>query len=224
MYRPHGPDELNSKHGGGIVFNQVAHQIEIVRLLTGRKIIALRAQVDRLDTDLPVDGASMAFVEFEGGAVASLTYSGYGYFDSDEFHQDIAEGGTKKTGGHSFLRRAGALHYNETAIGGLAYGARALPIAQPFLPHFGVIIATCERGDIRMSTDGILIHGTEGTRQVAVSRGTGRAGQGDALDALWKAVREGNGCIHDAKWGRATVAALLAIEKSASTASRVELS
>ncbi|MBS0233430.1 MAG: Gfo/Idh/MocA family oxidoreductase [Proteobacteria bacterium] len=223
VYRPHGPDESNPELGGGVVFNQVAHQVEIVRAITGQKITALQARVDRLDPGVPTDGASMAFLEFDGGATASLTYSGYGYFDSDEFHDNVSEGGTLKSGGHMFRRLSGAKHQDEGAIRNLAYGARSLPIEQPFLPHFGVIIVTCERGDIRMSSNGILIHDGNGTRHIEVPRGVGRPGQGDALDALWDAVRNGKPCIHDAEWGRDTVAALLAIQRSAKSASRVEL-
>jgi phthalate 4,5-cis-dihydrodiol dehydrogenase len=44
LLRPHRSDEFDSERGGGIVFNQVAHQIEIVRLLGGR-VRSVRASV-----------------------------------------------------------------------------------------------------------------------------------------------------------------------------------
>ena len=59
------------------------------------------------------------------------------------------------------------------------------------------------------------MHGIEGTRQFAVPTGPGRPGQGDALDALWMAVREKRHCVHDARWGKATVEAVLALLRSA---------
>src|SRR5262249_38616385 len=49
LLRPHRSDEFDSEKGGGILFNQVAHQIEIVRLLGGR-IRSVRANVGALDT------------------------------------------------------------------------------------------------------------------------------------------------------------------------------
>ena len=110
----------------------------------------------------------------------------------------------------AFLSRTSDL----TAHEGLGYGARTLPTEQPYLPHFGLIVATCERGDMRLSPGGILIHGLDGTREVAVPRGTGRPGQGDALDALWHAVRDGKPSIHDARWGRDTIAVILAVLES----------
>src|SRR5437867_1494154 len=35
MYRPRRPEELVSERGGGVVFSQAAHQVDIVRLLAG---------------------------------------------------------------------------------------------------------------------------------------------------------------------------------------------
>ena len=104
-----------------------------------------------------------------------------------------------------------------------ATAARILPTEQPYLPHFGLIVATCERGDMRLSPKGILIHGVDGTREVAVPRGTGRPGQGDALDALWDAVREGKRSIHDARWGRDTIAVILAVLESSNAPAEVLL-
>ena len=35
LYRPRRPEELDTAQGGGAVFNQAAHQVDIVRLLGG---------------------------------------------------------------------------------------------------------------------------------------------------------------------------------------------
>ena len=204
LLRPHRSDEFDSERGGGIAFNQVAHQIEIVRLLGGR-IRSVRANVGALDASRLAAGHCMAFLEFEDGAAASVVFSSYDFFDSDELHHWIAEGGTDKEPHRhgktreAFLARASDLEAHEA----LGFGARILPTEQPYLPHFGLIVATCERGDMRLSPNGILIHGIHGTREIAVPRGAGRPGHGNALDALWDAVREGRRCAHDARWGRA---------------------
>src|SRR6185312_2552662 len=121
----------------------------------------------------------------------------------------IAEGGASKqpnrhgSARSAFLTRTSDLAAHEDLGFG---GGRILPTEQPYLPHFGLIVVTCEGGDMRLSPQGILVHGRTGTREIAVLRGTGRPGQGDALDALWQAVREGQASIHDAQWGRDTVA------------------
>ncbi len=42
-YRPRRPEELVTEKGGGVVFNQAAHQIDIVRLLGGGLVHGVRA-------------------------------------------------------------------------------------------------------------------------------------------------------------------------------------
>jgi phthalate 4,5-cis-dihydrodiol dehydrogenase len=225
LLRPHRSDEFDNKKGGGILFNQVAHQIEIVQLLGGR-IRSVRASVGALDRSRLAEGHCMAFLEFQNGAGASVVFSSYDFFDSDELHHWIAEGGTNKEPHRhgktreAFLARASDLEAHQA----LGFGARMLPTVQPYLPHFGLIVVTCERGDMRLSPNGILIHGIHGTREVAVPRGPGRPGHGDALDALWEAIREGRRCVHDARWGRATVEIILAILQSSNSHREVRLS
>jgi phthalate 4,5-cis-dihydrodiol dehydrogenase len=225
LMRPHRVDEFDDEKGGGIVFNQIAHQIEIVRLLGG-DVRSVRANMGALDTARHAAGHCTAFLELENGAAASIAFSGYDFFDSDEFHDWIAEGGANKEPHRhgktraAFLTRTSDLQAHQN----LGYGGRVLPSKQPHLPHFGIIVATCERGDLRFSPDGILIHGLDGTREVAVPRGVGRPGQGDAIDALWAAVREGRPCMHDARWGRVTVEVILAILQSSKSRREVALS
>ena len=51
----------------------------------------------------------------------------------------------------------------------------------------------------------------DGTREIAVPRGAGRPGQGDALDSLWQAVRNGRPSRHNARWGRDTIEVVSAV-------------
>jgi phthalate 4,5-cis-dihydrodiol dehydrogenase len=218
LLRPHRDDEFDPERGGGIAFNQLAHQIEILRLLGGN-VRAVRASVGALDSARPAAGHCTAFLDFECGAAASVTFSAYDFFDSDEWHHWIGEGGAgKEPGRHGRTRRAFMARTNDlSAHEDLGYGGRVLADEQPHLPHFGLLIVTCERGDMRLSPAGILIHGVDGTREVAAPRSAGRPGQGDALDALWLAVREGRPSIHDARWGRDTVATIIAALRSSQT-------
>jgi phthalate 4,5-cis-dihydrodiol dehydrogenase len=212
LLRPHRADEFDEAGGGGIAFNQISHQIEIVRLLGGN-VRSVRAHMGALDSARRAPGHCAAFLALENGAAASIAFSAYDFFDSDEFHHWIAEGGTDKPRNRHGSTRAAFLTRTDEVEGhqDLGFGGRVLPTEQPHLPHFGVVIATCERGDLRLSADGVLIHGVDGTREVAVLRGTGRPGHGDTLDAVWSALREGRRCLHDARWGRATVQVVLAV-------------
>jgi phthalate 4,5-cis-dihydrodiol dehydrogenase len=227
LYRPRRPEELDTSKGGGIVFNQVTHQIEIVRLIAGGLVRSVRANTGVLDPSRPTEGHCTALLEFESGAAASLVYSAYDFFDSDELHGWIAEGGTAKPPDRHGARRrelqSGAasedqLHRN------MGYGGRILPTEQPFLPHFGIIIVTCERGELRLSPDGIFKYDIEGCHDIAVQRGAGRAGHGDALDALWAAVRQGQPSLHSARWGKATLEVALSILRSTREQREITLS
>ena len=218
LYRPRRPEELDTAQGGGITFNQVSHQIEIVRLIGGGLVRSVRANVGILDPARPTEGNSLVFLEFENGAAATLLYSGYDFFDSDELHDWVNEGGSPKPptrpGATRALLASGAVPESERHRD-LGYGGRPLPTEQPHLPHFGILIATCERGDLRLTPDAITLYGVDGMREIPVARGAGRPGQGDVLDALWAAVREGRRDFHDARWGKATLEVALAILQSA---------
>jgi phthalate 4,5-cis-dihydrodiol dehydrogenase len=86
---------------------------------------------------------------------------------------------------------------------------------QPYQPHFGVLIVTCAKGEIRATPEGLMLYGVDGRRELPVDRGLGRPGHGDVLDTFWRAVREGQRDFHDARWGKATLEVALAILQSA---------
>ena len=72
LYRPRRPEELDTSKGGGILFNQVPHQIETVRLLGGGLVRSVRAQVGILDPARPTEANCAAFLEFADGVPATL--------------------------------------------------------------------------------------------------------------------------------------------------------
>jgi len=217
LYRPRRLDELDTAKGGGVLFNQVTHQIEIVRTIAGGLARSVRANVGILDPARPAEGHCLAFLEFENGAAASLVFSAYDFFDSDELHSWIAEGGNPKPpdrhGAARRLLREGAPEPERQKD--LGYGGRPLPVEQPYQPHFGLIIVTAEKGDVRLSPNGLWLYGADGRREIPVPRGIGRPGHGDALDALWRVVRDGAQDFHDARWGKATLEVALAMLRSA---------
>jgi phthalate 4,5-cis-dihydrodiol dehydrogenase len=226
LYKPRRPEELDTRKGGGIIFNQVSHQIEIARLIGGGLVRSVRAGTGILDPQRPTEGCCSALFEFENGASASLVYSGYDYFDSDEFHAWIAEGGTPKTPNHGGRRRilAAGTASEADQQRDMGYGGRHLPTEQPFLPHFGLWIVTGSLGELRLSPTGLVKYDLNGAHELDVPRGIGRPGHGDALDALWSAVRDGQKSIHDARWGKATLEVALAILQSAKEKRDIPLS
>ena len=53
LMRPRRPEELDTAQGGGAVFNQAAHQVDIVRLLGGGRVKSVRAHDRRVGQAAP---------------------------------------------------------------------------------------------------------------------------------------------------------------------------
>ncbi len=216
LYRPRRPEELDTARGGGIVFNQLPHQIDILRTLGGGLLRSVRASCAVLDADRPTEAAATAFLQFEDGAAASLVYSGADYFDSDEFHGWVGEGGDPKQPRHGSARRALASRTGSESgmrADRLAYGA--LPRraeAPPCPPHFGTTIATCERGELKGSPHGLTLYDGAGAHELPLPPGSGYQG---LFADLRLAVRAGIAPRHDGRWGKASAEAMLALLQSA---------
>jgi phthalate 4,5-cis-dihydrodiol dehydrogenase len=224
LYRPRRPEELDTAQGGGILFNQVPHQIDIVRLLGGGFVKSVRAQAGGLDSGRPTEGHAVAFLAFQDGAAASVVYGGYDFFDSDELHGWISERGSAKQPAHGAARRALAARTRDEAelrTANYAYGA-VDGGAPPHQPHFGLTIATCMRGELRASADGLLIYGEDGLREITLPAPR-FAGRGNVLDDLATVIRTGQRPVHDGRWGKATVEVALAIQTSAQEGCEITL-
>jgi phthalate 4,5-cis-dihydrodiol dehydrogenase len=215
LYRPRRPEELDTAQGGGILFNQVPHQIDTARLLAGGLARSVRASAGVLDPGRPTEGNAAALIQFEGGANASLIYSGYDHFDSDEWHFGISERGSPKTIDYGAARRALAEARDEARMRteSFAYGfaGGALP---PHQPHFGLTLVTCAQGDLRASADGVTVYDREGRREIAIARGDSMPGRREVLDDMCLAIRSRKTPVQDGLWGKATVEVALAILRS----------
>ncbi len=226
LYRPRRPEELDTAQGGGAIFNQAAHQVDIVRLLGGGMVKSVRAATGAWDKSRPTEGAYSALLTFEGEAFASLSYSGYGRFDSDEFSDRIGEmGQTKDPGARGSSRRFAsadeeAAFKNARNYGGAAY--RPLAEQAPSHQHFGTIIVSCERADLRPMPNGVMIYqdgaaGLDPLPPPTVPRA-------EVIDELYGAVVDGRVPLHDGPWAMATLEVCLAMLRSAQEGRGVALS
>lgn len=218
LYRPRRPEELDTSLGGGILFNQVPHQIEVVRTIADRPLRSVRAVTTALDPRRPTEGGCSALLEFADGASASLVYSGYDHFDSDELHGWVAEGGGRKKPAHGAARRAlvGLDDAAETRARTerFGYGARATA-APAHQPHFGELVVSCVDADLRSGADDVLAYTAAGIEHLPVPRTPWRPGRGDVLQELVEAVTGERPALHDGVFGRETVRTCLAIAESA---------
>lgn len=223
IYRPRRPEELDTSLGGGILFNQIPHQVDIARLLSGAEVRQVRAMTDILDRSRPTEGSCMAMLTFDGGAAASLIYSGYDRFDSDELHGWIGESGQPKKPNHGATGRALSSVANgaeEARIRSEKFGYGGGRRWQPeqgerwHQPHFGTLVVTCEKADLRQSADGVLIYTENGIREHAIPPSNGRPGRADVLDELYQAIVHQIAPAHDGRFARGTLEVCLAIQES----------
>jgi phthalate 4,5-cis-dihydrodiol dehydrogenase len=222
LYRPRRPDELATAPGGGAVYNQAAHHVDIVRWLAGARAVAVRAEVGNWDPARPTEGAYSALLRFEGGAFASLVYSGYAHFDSDEFCGWIGEmGAAKNPDDYGATRRRLAAvqtrEEEERMKAAANYGGAAAAVAGDALrvqhQHFGPLLVSCEHADLRPLPGGVAIY-ADGERRFhpllppAVPRV-------EVIDELYAAVVHGRTPLHDGASAMATVEVCLAMLQSA---------
>jgi phthalate 4,5-cis-dihydrodiol dehydrogenase len=230
LYRPRRPEELDTAQGGGVIFSQGAHQVDVVRLLAGGKAVSVRAHTGAWDTARPTEGAFAALIGFEGGAFASVVYSGYGHFDGDEMLDWIGESGMAKNP-QAYVSGRAKLAGVEDAVaeaalkaarnfGGKAYVAPA-PDARRHHQHFGHVVVCCDRGDIRPGPRAVTVYGDQGrTVEELPVLGVPRV---EVIDEAYAAVVEGRAPLHDGPWSLATLEVCLAILESAKTGREVAL-
>jgi phthalate 4,5-cis-dihydrodiol dehydrogenase len=224
LYRPRRPEELVTAEGGGAVFSQAPHQVEVVRLLAGSEVTSVRTFTGIWDPKRPTEGAYSAFLTFANGAAASLTYNGYGHFDTDALTGWIGEmGQARDPSDHGSARKSlravrtaaeeAALKdkraYGTSVTAATARGAKP-PVAYN---HFGFILIACERGTLRPLPNGVEIYGDDEKRFVALP--PPEVPRHEVIDELICAVVDARPPLHSGRWGMATLEVCLALLSSA---------
>ena len=221
LYRPRRPAELDTTLGGGVLFSQGAHQVDVVRLLAGGTATRVRAMTGAWDTARATEGAYSSLLAFDSGAFASLTYSGYAHYDADEAMDWVGELGQPKdpraygaarrtlAGAGDAAREAEAK--NSRNYGGAAFDAA--PATDRWHEHFGSVVVSCQHADLRPTAKGIWIYADSQKRFEAIAPpAVPRSG---VLDEFCEAVRTGRPALHRGEWGLATLEVCLAMLESA---------
>ena len=238
VYRARSLDELDVEQGGGVLLLQAPHQIDMVKELLDCEIASVYGRIVSCDPERTNEGGYVALLDSVKCSTATLTYSGYGYFDSAQFNGWRGERGQyRDPDTHLETWRA----YRERTAGGersgrmrdrLEDGSRkkrmygsdsegaSLP-AHEGQPTFGTTIVTCERGDIRQAGDILVLDTAEG-RHVIGLENIERA-EFRVINEFRQAVAAGAQPLHNADWATRTVEACLAIRESAQKGDRVML-
>jgi phthalate 4,5-cis-dihydrodiol dehydrogenase len=214
MLRPRRPDELDVSQGGGVVYRQAPHQVDSVRLLAGGKVSSVRGVTGQwMAPRHTAPGFFSALLECENGAFATLVYSAYGYFMASEFF----EPGVSGPDAPGLQGRIEARQHITAGTRDEAAAKEQRTLAAPsgarFLSDLGLLVVSCEHGDMRQSPAGIYIYSDTGTTEVPLTET--RGAYAPELDELYDALVHGKPVLHSGRWGLATLEVCLAIMQSA---------
>lgn len=230
VYRPRRIEELDSAQGGGVLFSQGAHQVDIVRLLAGGMARTVRASVGDWDEARRTDGAYTALINFADGVTASLTYSGYGHFDTDEFCGWSGETGSPRDPDEYGLARrriaavadsAAEARLKETRAYGAGAAAPGADTGPKLHEHFGLFVASCSEADLRPLPTGVMVYGNHGRTLHPLPAPT--VPRRAVVDELHTAVMHGTAPAHSGAWGLATLEVCAAMLRSASEGREIAL-
>lgn len=219
LYRPRRPEELDSQQGGGVVYSQATHHIDVVRRLVARDLRSVRAFTGDWDPERSTEGAYSALVTFSGGAAASIGYSGYGRYDSDELMDWVSELGQRKNPESYGAARSRLTEGTsepevflklERAYGALGINDQPDPAA--FHEHFGFVLVSCEEADLRLTADGVWVYGN--SSRIFHALPPPDMPRSAPIEDLVQAVRFGRTPVHDGRWGAQTVACCDALLRS----------
>ncbi len=175
----------------------------------------------------PIPGFYTAYLEFEDGTAATIIHNGYGYFLTAELFPWAPPMHRYNDADRIAFRRAiRAGNRNEESekaeyrIGGTKDKTlREVPKEPPpWTPYsMGMVVLSCERGDVRHSKYGLSVYGDDGREEIdlrPVARFEVDFEGGvtlPALEELHAAVVLDQPVYHSGEWGRATLEATLAI-------------
>ena len=224
VYRPRRLEELDSKLGGGVLFRQGAHQIDILRALCHSHVKTVKAKLFNADPKRDTVGAHAIYLDFENGAAATAIYNGYGGISSMELTQNISEWGYEQ---RPDSRQWYTAHQvPQSAEQELAAKQKravsAIPSTAPYQPHFGLTVVSGSQGDIRQTPQGLMVCNASGNTEIHLP--THQSPRDLVLAELEQTWRGKGSHWHSGRWGLENLRICEAAIESAASGREVLLS
>lgn len=236
------PEDLDPEEGGGVMFRNAPHQIDCIRLIGGGMLTSVRGTYSTWMPERSSPGYYAAYMEFADGTPAVVVQNSNGYFSLDELvnkrpgPREQAPGVVERGAVRAAIRdgsRDDKATYVEMGIGrSLDYGNAGTTAASSGLSDEGfadydlppgMVVVSCERGDILQSPNGLYVYSDEGLREVKMEQAGHQFIWYLQLEELYNVVVRGHKPFHSGRWGLATMEVALAIMESARTHRDVEL-
>jgi phthalate 4,5-cis-dihydrodiol dehydrogenase len=229
LYRPRTPEELTPGWGGGILWRQGPHQLDIIRTIGGGMVRSLRGMTGVWDPARQVPGVHATFLDFEDGAVATAVINGYDHYDSRllVFGPDAIDPGS-----HADARR----ELRESLVGSAEadaaaaerYGGDRAGSAVRQTPGLGggwimggPTVVSFDHADVSFSRKGLEVFSDTDRYEIDL---TGpKDGRDGRLDTYYDSIVNGTPLPADGRWGMATLEVLLAVEQSSEQRKEIAL-
>jgi phthalate 4,5-cis-dihydrodiol dehydrogenase len=218
LLKPRMPEEYDINRGGGVVFRHGPHIVNTVRAIGGGMVRSVRASWGAWMPERPAPGNHSTFLEFEDGTPATISYGGYGYFNTQELawglgdrmytaeqalevRRQLREGSFNVSGAKEEQRLEARSGNAANAPGG----------RRPTGLSFGIHLVSLERGMLRHSQHGLLVYDDNGVRELPVDDDETELPE---IRELLDAINTGRQAKDDGRWGLATLEVLTAIMQS----------
>jgi phthalate 4,5-cis-dihydrodiol dehydrogenase len=225
--RPWESHTLDPKRGGGVVYRQGPHQLDMVRYLAGGMARSVRATVGAWHPQIDVHGDYSAFFEFESGVTALATFNGYGSFDTMELTWNRGEGGGVRPEDEMETprpRSTGPIAVEdfydlpEHDLDRMLERMRRPSSGITQANFFGLMTVSCERGDMRQHPEGLYLYTERGRELIRVP-----ARPGAEMREMVGAINEGRPTFPGHNWGRATLECCIGMIESSRQRREIQL-
>jgi phthalate 4,5-cis-dihydrodiol dehydrogenase len=218
LLKPRMPEEYDINRGGGVIYRHGPHIVNTVRAIGGGMVRSVRAGWGAWMPERPAPGNYSTFLEFEDGTPATISYGGYGYFNTQELawgigdrmytaeqalevRRQLREGSFNVAGAKEEQRLEARSGSAPTAPGG----------RRPTGLSFGIHLVSCERGMLRHSQHGLFVYDDNGVRELEVETPETELAE---VRELLDSINTGRQAKDDGRWGLATLEVLCAIMQS----------
>ncbi len=201
VYRPRRPEELDATLGGGVIFRQGAHQVDVLRALCGGAVNTVKAKVFDADPLRKTIGAHAIYLDFVQGAAATAIYNGYSGVSSMDWTHNVSEWGYVQTPANRpwYRRPTQPQDAAQELTAKQARAKTAIPSSAPFQPHFGLTVVSGTLGDMSQTPEGLRIATAEGEREMKLTNS--QSPRDLVLVELAQTWRNNVPGWHDGQWG-----------------------